>query len=147
LSGILSQVYLIAGIVAVIMLVWAGIQYITSTGDPGKAKTARQNIVYSLTGLAVIICAYAITNFVTSNVNATTSPSALAANITSIGFLAVGILSVLVIIISGIRYVTSAGDPGRAKSARQTLTYALIGTMVAVFAYAIVSYLVGKIGG
>lgn len=146
LSSILNQVYLIAGIIAVIMIIYAGIQYILSAGDAGKAKTSRQNITYSLIGIVVIILAYAITNFVTTNVAAPTDVASLAANITNIAFFAIGILAVIMIIISGLRYITSAGDAGKAKSSRQMLTNSLIGIVIAVLAYAIVSFVIEKLG-
>lgn len=52
----------------------------------------------------------------------------------------VGVLSVIMIIIGGIRYVVSGGDPGATKSARDTILYALIGLVVAFVAYGIVRF-------
>ena len=52
---------------------------------------------------------------------------------------AVGILSVIMIIFSGFRYITSAGDASKTKSAQSTLTYSVVGLIVAIMAYAIVN--------
>ena len=57
----------------------------------------------------------------------------------------VGALSVIMVIVGGFRYVVSAGDPTRAKSARSTIIYALVGISVVVFAQTIVKYVVNKI--
>ena len=59
---------------------------------------------------------------------------------------AVGALSVIMIIFSGFRYITSAGDAAKTKSAQSTLTYAVVGLIVAVFAWAIVNIVLDRIG-
>lgn len=51
-----------------------------------------------------------------------------------------GAISVIVIIYSGIRYVTSTGDAARVKAAKDTLVYAIVGLIVAIMAYAIVHF-------
>ena len=57
---------------------------------------------------------------------------------------AVGILSVIMIIFSGIRYVTSAGDAAKTKAAQNSLIYAVVGLIVAIFAWAIVNMVIDK---
>lgn len=54
----------------------------------------------------------------------------------------IGVISVIVIIIGGIRYTTSAGDQGAVQSAKNTILYAVIGLIVAILAYAIVNFVV-----
>ena len=56
---------------------------------------------------------------------------------------AIGIISVIVIIIGGIRYTTSGGDANGIKSAKDTILYAVVGLIVAMLAYAIVNFVVG----
>jgi len=51
-----------------------------------------------------------------------------------------GAIAVIVIIIGGIRYTTSNGDPGQTKAAKDTILYAVVGLIVAILAYAIVSF-------
>ena len=46
------------------MIIYAGIQYLTANGEPGKAKKAMDTIIFSVVGLIVVIAAFAITNFV-----------------------------------------------------------------------------------
>lgn len=57
----------------------------------------------------------------------------------------VAIISVVVIIISGIRYATSAGDASKIAAAKNTLLYAIVGLVVSVFAYAIVWFVYERI--
>ena len=54
-----------------------------------------------------------------------------------------GIIAVLFIIIGGIRYATSAGDPDKVKKAKNTLLYAIIGLAVALLAAVIVNAVIG----
>ncbi len=63
-ASILSGVYQISAIVAVLTLVIAGIRYITSDGDPSRAQSARKGIIYSLIGLVIIGSAFIITGVV-----------------------------------------------------------------------------------
>ncbi len=57
----------------------------------------------------------------------------------------VGILAVVMIIIGGVQYTTSAGDQAAVTKAKNTIMYGLIGLAVAVLAYAIVNFVITKI--
>ncbi|GAC1500706.1 MAG: hypothetical protein NVS1B10_04490 [Candidatus Saccharimonadales bacterium] len=56
-------------------------------------------------------------------------------NIMSILTFVVGIAAVVMIIISGFRYITSGGDSAKVSSAKSTLIYAIIGLAIAVLAH------------
>lgn len=58
---------------------------------------------------------------------------------------AVGILSVIMIIFSGFRYITSAGDASKTKSAQSTLIYSVVGLIVAIMAWAIVNMVINRL--
>lgn len=55
----------------------------------------------------------------------------------------VGFVSVLMIMIAAIKYITANGDPASIKSARDTIIYALIGVAVFSISQVIVRFLVG----
>ena len=57
----------------------------------------------------------------------------------------VGVLSVVMIIYAGIRYQTAAGEAAKIKTAQNTLTYAIVGLIIAVLAYAIVNFILSQI--
>jgi hypothetical protein len=57
----------------------------------------------------------------------------------------IGAFAVLMITVSGLRYVLSAGDPEKAKRARNGIIYSLVGLAVAVAAEAIVAFVVGRL--
>ena len=71
-------------------------------------------------------------------------PSDLISKIVSTLLFVVGALSVVMIIVGGIMYVTSNGDSGRITLAKNTLTYAIIGLVVAFLAFAVVQFVVTK---
>ena len=52
----------------------------------------------------------------------------------------IGIISVIMIIIGGIRYATSNGDSNSVSAAKNTILYSVIGLVIALFSYAIVQY-------
>lgn len=52
-------------------------------------------------------------------------------------FLMIGSLAVIAIIVSGIRYATSYGNPERMEKAKRNLTFAVIGLIVVLLGYTI----------
>lgn len=67
-QNIINWVLAVLGIVAVIMIIIGGVTYMTSQGDPGKTKRARDTILYGIVGLVIALLAYAIVNFVLANI-------------------------------------------------------------------------------
>ncbi len=60
-------------------------------------------------------------------------------------FTVAGAIAVLVIIIAGISYILSAGDPQKTARAKDAILYAVIGLAVAILANIIVTFVIGKI--
>ena len=60
LSNVLKLIAVAGGLFALINLVFAGIQYIGSSGDPQKTSQAWAKIYLSLIGLIVIVGSYAL---------------------------------------------------------------------------------------
>lgn len=61
-------------------------------------------------------------------------------------FFVIGLLAVIVIIIGGIMYVLSAGDQAKTTKAKDTILYAVIGLVVALLAFAIVTFILNSLG-
>jgi multisubunit Na+/H+ antiporter MnhB subunit len=57
----------------------------------------------------------------------------------------IGAISVIMLIIGGIRYTVSAGDSTNVTAAKNTIMYALIGLVVAFLAFAIVNWVLGAL--
>ncbi|MBQ3309964.1 hypothetical protein IJG73_00780 [Candidatus Saccharibacteria bacterium] len=61
---IINVIIAVLGIVAVIVIVLGGVNFVMSQGDPAKTKKAKDTILYGIIGLVVALLAYAIVNFV-----------------------------------------------------------------------------------
>ena len=60
-------------------------------------------------------------------------------------YLWVGIITVIVIIIGGVYYITSQGDPGKVAKAKNVILYAVIGLVVVLLAFAITDFVLGSL--
>ena len=56
----------------------------------------------------------------------------------------VGVLSVIMIIVGGMKFVVSNGDANSAKSARMTIIYALVGLVIAALAQVLVNFVLDR---
>ncbi len=56
-----------------------------------------------------------------------------------------GIIAVIVVIIAGINYSLSSGDPSKTASAKNAILYSVIGLVIAASAIAITKYIIGKV--
>lgn len=72
LTNIINLLSLIIGVVAVIMVIWGGFNYITSGGDSGKVGTAKSTIMYAIIGLIIVAFAQLIVKFVLNKAKNTT---------------------------------------------------------------------------
>jgi hypothetical protein len=85
------------------------------------------------------------TGICTGNLPTTNTSSSELQLILNIFFGILGALSLLMITISGFRYIISDGDPQKAKQAREGITYALVGIAVALLAGAIINFVIGSL--
>ena len=64
LANALDITYFLAGVIAVIVIIIAGLSYATSAGDAGKVAKAKSQILFAVIGLVVVLSAFAITAFI-----------------------------------------------------------------------------------
>jgi len=57
----------------------------------------------------------------------------------------VGIVSVIMIIVGGFKYITSGGDSGAVTGAKNTILYAIVGLVVVVLAQVIVRFVLSNV--
>ena len=55
------------GIIALIIILWGGFMWMTAGGNEEKVTKARQMLVAGVVGLAIVLAAYAIANFVVNS--------------------------------------------------------------------------------
>lgn len=76
---------------------------------------------------------------------AQTDANKLVQDIINLLLTAIAIVSVIMLIIGGFKYTTSNGDANQVTAAKNTIMYSIIGLVVAIFAYAIVDFVIKKI--
>lgn len=60
----LSLLFILAAVLAAISIIFSGIEWITSSGDPGKVASAKKRLMYSIIGLIVVAAAFLIVRIV-----------------------------------------------------------------------------------
>ena len=63
-SNLLSGILAFAGLAALAMFIMGGLKYITSAGDAKKLEGAKNNFVFGLIGLAVVLFSFVIMNII-----------------------------------------------------------------------------------
>ncbi len=150
LGKVLTAVQSIVAILAVLMIVVSGIIYITSAGDSGRVTLAKTALTAAIIGLAIAVAAPAFLKEIYRVLGGDMPGSAPAANrelseiiletlktLLSI----IGTLSVIMLVVGGIMYITSAGSD-RADLAKKTVQYAIIGLIVAILSLVAVTQIV-----
>ena len=66
--NIINVVLSFVGLIAVGVIIYGGILYVTSTGDSAKIHKAKNCILYGVVGLVVAIMAFAIVAFINTSV-------------------------------------------------------------------------------
>jgi len=59
-GGLMGAIMVVAAILALMYLLWGGLEWITSGGDKSKVETARNKITQAIVGLIVLAAATAI---------------------------------------------------------------------------------------
>lgn len=75
---------------------------------------------------------------------ATSKVNGLIKLIINIFSIVVGVVSVIMIIIGGLKYITSSGDSNNVTSAKNTILYAIIGLVVVALAQFVVQFVLAK---
>jgi len=62
--------------------------------------------------------------------------------VTNVMLFIVGAISVIMIVIGGLRYVLSGGNSSNVTAAKNTILYAIVGLVVAMLAYAVINFVI-----
>lgn len=64
ITGLINWVIGVSGVMSAIFVVYGGIMYMTSNGDPNRTQKAKNMIMYALIGLAIVALSSVISGFV-----------------------------------------------------------------------------------
>ncbi|HET6746683.1 MAG TPA: hypothetical protein VFH06_01095 [Candidatus Saccharimonadales bacterium] len=56
----------------------------------------------------------------------------------------VGAISVIMVVIGGMRYVISGGNTANVGAAKNTILYAIVGLVISILAYAVINFVIGS---
>lgn len=171
LLALIDDLLRVAGLLAVIFVIYAGIKYITSQGSPDKTAAAQRTIMNALIGLVIAVLSIQLVAFLGNqlagtaagggqktvdgatlnlsglpNTVPTVADGSIVQTVLAIIFGIVGALSFAFLVMGGFKYIMSHGDPQAIGQAKNTIMYALIGLAVAIAAESLVSLVVGKLG-
>jgi hypothetical protein len=66
ISPLITLIFLVAIIVAVIYLLWGGIKWIMSGGDKSALQSAREHVIAAIIGLVIVFLVYFLVNYIFS---------------------------------------------------------------------------------
>jgi len=150
--NVLTDLAVIAAYLVLAYTIYGGYLYIFSSGDPGKAASGKKTLTRAFIGLAIVGLANVILNSIRigflgangsfSNCLDRTCIDANQFVTNTIGwFIGIaGTIAAIFIVVGGVGYVTSGGDPGKVKKSKDTLRYALIGLLIVGLAQLITAF-------
>lgn len=152
--NIIDIILRLIGYIAVAFILYGGFIYMTSSGSPDRASQGMKTIINAAVGMAIAISAVAIKNLLWAVMvgSETNSYGVYEVNATSViaaafntAYVIAGAVAVIVIIISGIGYITANGNPGSITKAKQTLLYAVIGLIIVMVATPLTQFIIGRL--
>jgi len=163
INRIINIVFFIGISIPLVYILWSGIRMVISRGDSNKLDEAKNTLNYALIG-AVVVISFRVLLSILLNILGTDLDSILEPGVnlaedkgvnpdtenTTLGywvstfidiFYFIGLsLSLIFIIIGGIKYSTARGDSNSIDGAKKTITNALIGVVV-VLGFRVISLL------
>ena len=152
-ANIATDITVIAAYLVVGYIIYGGYLYIFSAGDTGKTATGKKAIHQALLGLAIVLSANIILNgirigligvkggFTTSCVTGECiEPADMVKNALEWVIGISGAVSAIFIVYGGTSYTMSRGDANKVQTAKQIITYALIGMIIVTLAELIVIF-------
>lgn len=144
--------------IASFFVLYGGFLYMTGGANPSMIEKGRKTILNAIIGLVIGLGSVAIVNLIFNGLfgsAGTTSSNGvkgivnmsgedLLANALNLAYFIAAIIAVIVIIISGIMYITSSGDPGRVTKAKNLITYAIVGLILVLVAFIITGFVAGR---
>ncbi len=142
----------IAGIAAIVYITFNGFQFIISRGHEETVTKAKNGIQWSLTGLILMILSYVIVLAIRKSVKFTgvqdpdkiNNPIAinnfvqLYQTLIQAFFGIMALVAILMLIISGYKYITAGGNEETTQDAKKEIMYSVLGIAIALFAFVIV---------
>lgn len=135
-SGVTSKISDIGILIAVAVIAYGGIKFMTAGGDPGKVTTARKLFTYGVIGVAVVISASTLVDAVLQFLGAEDKAAQPGqydrlynqfVNMVKYFYSIVFMLSMAFLAWAGLQYLTAKGDDQQITKAKKNTLYGIIG--------------------
>lgn len=127
-----------------VMIIWSGFLFVTAQGDPAAISKAKQNFIWTVVGVAIVLASKAIVDYVTGllGTGATGTGTALVTTITNLfknQIIPFMFVLVTVYFCWGIvTYVRAGGDQKAIDTGKQHMIWGIIGMAIMASAWGIV---------
>lgn len=150
-ANVLTDLTVAAAYLVLGYVIYGGYVYISSSGDPSKVAKGKKTLTQAFIGLAIVMCAsiimssiriaLAVNGDISNCVEANCAdPNSMITKLIQWVIGISGVVAVVFIIIGGISYITSSGDPNKIKQAKNTILYAVIGLVIVALAEVITAF-------
>ena len=138
LSNVLLSVQMIIGTLALVFIVIGAVMILSSAGTPEMVERGKKAITMAFIGLAIGVAAPSLLKELakaigwggTAQTAAALSLSQIALNVLNFLLGIAGVLTLIMLVIGGIMYLTSAGDEERIDSGKKIFRNSLIGIVI-----------------
>jgi len=134
----------IAMLFAGVMIIWSGFLFVTAQGDPAKITKAKQNFIWTVTGVAVVLASGAIVDYVSGLLGGTSSGTGTSLMEKIKNILTTQIIPLLFILVTIyffwgiITYVRAGGEQKAIEAGKKHMIYGIIGMTIMASAWGIV---------
>lgn len=66
INNVINAALVFSGVIALILIIYSGIKYITSRGDQTAIESAKKTLTYAIIGLIVIFLSFFIVNLIST---------------------------------------------------------------------------------
>ncbi len=138
--NVLGFLQKIIALIAILMIVVAGIGYMVSFGNEQSMEKAKKMLVAAVVGLALVLAAPSFVKEILAilktnslnpgDINKALTIQQILLNILKFLLSFAGILAVVNMVLGGQKYMTSGGDEEAMKNGKKTFIYSLIGVII-----------------
>lgn len=127
----------VAGTIGVIFIIIGGIMYMLSGGNEQRMERAKRTITYAIAGIAIVLAAPTFLNEILAIVGGKISGAGgltlqqIALNVLRLLLSIAGTLSIISMIVGAMWMLTAYGSVDRFQLGKKTVTYSIIGTIIA----------------
>ncbi|MDD4351456.1 MAG: hypothetical protein PHU71_00535 [Candidatus Gracilibacteria bacterium] len=151
INTLLSGLMYVTAPIAVLLIIVGAYMFLTAAGDEEKIKKGKASIGYSIVGLVVIILSRTIVRIFFAEGGPAdlggrqvdlSGAKGLINSIVNFATGFVGGLAILMLIYAGFLWITAQGEDDQIGKAKKIILYAILGLIIIIFSYSIVTIVV-----